>query len=68
MNWIEYFEHVLANVRMTREEFFQIYNLPDDERAKEEERLYEEETNKYGDYMHLLIAYKGYLKEEGKKQ
>ena len=63
MNCLEYFEHVLAHVKMTKEEFFQIYNLPAEERAKKEERLYEDEPSKYGDYMHLLIAYNKVLQE-----
>lgn len=61
---MNYFEDVLKYVHMTREEFFKIYHLPDNERAEEEQRLYEYEPTKYGDYMHLLIAYNQLLKAE----
>ena len=60
---MNYFEEVLEYVKMSKEDFFKIYNLPAVERAEEEERLYEEEPTKYGDYMHLLIAYHKVLKE-----
>lgn len=61
---MSYFKEVLKHVRMTKEEFFKIYNLPKGERAEEEKRLYEYEPTKYGDYMHLVIAYNQSLKEQ----
>lgn len=64
---MNYFEEVLKHVKMSKEDFFKIYNLPAAERAEEEERLYEEEPTKYGDYMHLLIAYHKTLKEKDAK-
>ena len=64
MNW---FENALKHVKLSKNEFFAIYNLSDAERAEEEQRLYDYEPTKYGDYMHLLIAYKKCLKEEENK-
>ena len=65
---MNYFEYVLKQVKMSKEEFFSIYNLSDTARVEEEERLYNNDLNKYGDYMHILIAYNKHLKEKEKGQ
>lgn len=60
---MSYFDRVLDFVDMTKEEFFDIYNLPDYERWKKIHELEQNDYNKYGDYIHLQIAYHKLLKD-----
>lgn len=60
---MSYFDRILEFVDMTKEEFLEIYNLNDYEREVKIEELRQNDYNKYGDYIHLQIAYHKLLKE-----